>query len=143
MPKYNKHIFPIYIGQRPVEMIKIANSGENCGFSYHVKELKQIFFSLYDFPLTTELEAIIKEYGNKNIQVDFEEWYPCGDEYLFQCDRELTAKMCYLLNSYFDLKYPYYKIEFIPGRITVHESQLKDHGPFSYYIDTNPGDLVS
>lgn len=142
-PQYNKHIFPICIGQRPIKMSQIANSGENCGFSYHVKEIQQIFFSLYDFPLTSELEALIKDFGNRFIQVDYEEWYPCGDENYFQCDRELTSKMCYFLNSYFNLKYPYYQIEFIPGNITAHDSQFKVHGPFYYYIDIEPSSLIN
>ena len=141
-PQFNKHIFPICIGHGPVEMTLIANSGENCGFSYHVKEIRQIFFSLYDFPITPELEDLIKDYGNKNIQVDYEEWYPCEDENYFQCDRELTYKMCSLLNSYYNLKYPHYQIEFIPGSITVNESQFKIHGPFYYFIDTEPSDLI-
>ena len=57
-PQFNKHIFPICIGHRPVEMTLIANSGENCGFSYHVKEIRQIFFSLYDFPEDEEAQRV-------------------------------------------------------------------------------------
>lgn len=142
-PKFLKHIFPICIGHRALGLTRVANSGENCGFSYNVYKEERIFFSLYDFPISQELEDFLKQYANEIIDCDYEEWFPCGDEHRIQIDTDLTSKLCYFLNSYFNLKYCYYRIEFIPGTISCHPEQFKKHGPIYYLIDVIPEDLIS
>lgn len=131
-PNYHRKFIPIIIGTRPIRITRIANSGFNGGFDYHVSEIAHCFYSLFDFPIPKELCPILAKFGNRTELCDYDEWLPCGDEHILSYDRAITSKLCYLLNSYFDLTAPYYYFEFIPGQFTTEREDWHEHHPIKY-----------
>lgn len=135
IPKYNKTLRPIMIGERAMNRTRIANSGEDGGFSYTIHKKIKLFYSLYDFPISEDLASLLSKYGNVLLYCDYEEWLPWGDEDRFDYDMDITSRMCIFLNAYFNLVYPYYNYEFIPGDFCTSRDGWKEHGPIRYCYD--------
>lgn len=132
--RYTRNFIPIILGTRPSEKCRIANSGENGGFDYHITKISYCFYSLYDFPIPTDLLPILEKFGNREESCDYEEWLPCGRETQLEYDRELTSKICFLLNAYFNLTASYYDYEFIPGQFCTEGNDWLEHFPIKYKI---------
>lgn len=114
-PEYKKNIIPILIGTRADTMIQIANSGENCGFYYTVSKETNLFYSIFNFPIDSDLESILNNYWCHTYECNYVTWFSCGDERNFYPDMQRTSEVSIFLTSYFNFKYPWYNLLFTPG----------------------------
>ena len=131
-PKYSKQFIPIILGIRPIANCRIANSGEDGGFNYHITKISHCFYSLYDFPIPNDLLPILARYGNREESCDYEQWLTCGNENVLEYDRELTSKICFLLTAYYNLTMPYRDFEFIPGNFCTERDDWVNHNPIKF-----------
>ena len=132
-----KNIIPISIGKRAESMTRIANSGENCGFDYHVTRESLCFYSMYNFPIDSILKTLLKDFSCQTYECDYEDWFPCGDEHKFYSDSQITSHVCNFLTAYFNFKYPGYNLVFTPSTspMPTEDNYWKNNGVCFYRLE--------